>query len=89
MWVIQKIREITLTDETAASWITYVGTGRITSWTSLTSAKTQPIWQVVKYVKTGSWTVLTDMLYPYDATKGYSPDRIFIWNNRASLTYDA
>lgn len=85
----KKLRTITLTDETASTGVTYVWTARVWCWITLTQAKAMPIWQIVKYVKTGTTTITTDQLYPFDTTALYSEDRLFVWNNRASLTYDA
>jgi len=85
----KKYREVTITDETTGTGITYVGKCRIPAGMTLAAAKVLPMWQVIKYAKTGTTTVLTDMLCPLDATAGYSEDMIFIWNNRASLTWDA
>lgn len=85
----KKLRTVTLTDETAASGITYVGTAKIPSGVSLTTAKALAIWQIHKYVKSGTGTVITEQRYAYDSNAWYSNDMIFVWNNRASLTYDA
>lgn len=87
--LLKHYRTVELTDETTGTGITYVGTAKIPAWLTLTLAKAKPIRQIIKYVKTWTTTVLTDKLYPLDATVSYTDERIFVWNNRASLTYDA
>lgn len=85
----KKYREVELLEETSGTWVTYIGTARIPSGMTLTIAKTKPIWKIIKYVKTGTTTVLTDMFLPLDSAAWYSQDMIFVWNDRASLTWDA
>ena len=85
----KKYRDVTLTDETAGSGVTYVGKARLQAGVTMTAAKAKPIWQITKYVKTGTTTVITEMYLPFDSNAGYSEDMIFIWNDRAGLTRDA
>lgn len=85
----KKLRTVTLTDETSGTGITYVGMAKIPALMTLTQASAKPMWQITKYVKTGTTTVITKQLFPLDSAAGYSEDMLFIWDNRASLTYDA
>ena len=85
----KKLRTVTLTDETSGTGITYVGVAKINAGMTLTQASAKPMWQITKYAKTGTTTVITKQLFPLDSNAGYSEDMLFIWDNRASLTYDA
>ena len=85
----KKYREVELLEEISASGITYTGLARIPAGMTLTQAKAKPIWKVIKYLKTGTTTVITNMLHPLDTNAWYSPDMIFVWDDRATLTWDA
>ena len=82
---LKKIREVSLVDE-VSSTVSYIGTARIPSGMSLSKAMTLPMWQIIKIAKPAN---ISYQYYPLDNDALLSPDRIFIWDDRTSLTYDS
>lgn len=98
MAIYENVDWIVVTEEiTAGSTKTtyvWVATALRPNNDSLATLKTQPIWQINKYVQTTSWgTVSTNEFQPATETEvgnGFyvrTTDPIFIRDNRATLQY--
>ncbi len=85
---LKKSRTITITDEVPSLWVTYVWTARIPSTVTLTQAQAKPMRQIIKYVKVVGERIYEKETYPFDIDIWFSRDRMFVWNDRDTLTYD-
>lgn len=88
-WKIRNNREVIIADENDAAWVTYIGKALLPSWVTMTQAKALPIWRIVKYVEVDWTSKLTYKYFPKDSEVDYSDNRYFVWDDRATLTWDA
>lgn len=67
---------------------TYMGKGSYNPSRSSAAVKADSIRQIVKYVETTNWAQrITETYLPVDEFLRVNDDMIFIWDNRASYTY--